>query len=51
MAPFKMPVGIGVTMVKLRWLDTVFEGEYLSSLSINHVAKNKVLEKLPAQLY
>ena len=35
----------------LRWLDTVFQGQYLSSLSINYVAKNKVLEKLPPQLY
>ena len=31
----------------LRWLDTVFQGQYLPSLSINYVAKNKVLEKLP----
>ena len=46
-----MPIGIGVTIVKLRWLDTVFQGEYLSSLSINYVTKNKVLEKLPPQLY
>ena len=29
----------------LRWLDTVFQGQYLSSLSINYVAINKVLEK------
>ena len=35
----------------LRWLDTVFKGQYLPSLSINYVAKNKVLEKLPPQLY
>ena len=36
----------------LRWLDTVFQGQYLPSLSIkNYVAKNKVLEKLPPQLY
>ena len=34
-----------------RWLDTVFQGEYLPSLSINYVAINKVLEKLPPQLY
>ena len=37
--------------VTLRWLDTVFQGQYLPSLSINYVAKNKVLEKLPPQLY
>ena len=35
----------------LRWLDTVFQGQYLPSLNINYVAKNKVLEKLPPQLY
>ena len=35
----------------LRWLDTVFRSQYLSSVSINYVAKNKVLEKLPPQLY
>ena len=37
--------------VRLRWLDTVFQGQYLPSLSINYVAINKVLEKLPPQLY
>ena len=36
---------------ELRWLDTVFRGQHLSSVSINYVAKNKVLEKLPPQLY
>ena len=35
----------------LRWLDTVFQGQYLPSLSINYAAINKVLEKLPPQLY
>ena len=35
----------------LRWLDTVFQSQYLPSLSINYVAINKVLEKLPPQLY
>ena len=35
----------------LRWLDTVFQGQYLPSLSINYVAINKVLEKLQPQLY
>ena len=30
----------------LRWLDTVFRGQYLPSLSINYVAINNVLEKL-----
>ena len=35
----------------LRWLDTVFQGQYLPSLSINYVAINNDLEKLPPQLY
>ena len=35
----------------LRWLETVFLGQYLPSLSINYVAINKHLEKLPPQLY
>ena len=30
----------------LRWLDTVFQGQYLASLSINYVAIKKDLEKL-----
>ena len=34
-------------MSKLRWLDTVFQGQYRPSLSINYVTINKVLEKLP----
>ena len=29
----------------------VFQGQYVSSLSINYVAINKDLEKLPPQLY
>ena len=33
------------------WLDTVFQGQYLTSLSINYVAINKDLEKWPPQLY
>ena len=33
-----------------KWLDTVFQGQYLPSLSINYVAINKHLEKLPPQL-
>ena len=35
----------------LRWLDGVFQGQCLQSLSINYVAINKDLEKLPRQLY
>ena len=30
------------TLVGLRWLDTVFQDQYLPSLSINYVAINKV---------
>ena len=33
----------------LRWLGAVFQGQYLPSLSINYVAINKDLEKLPPQ--
>ena len=29
-----------------KWLDTVFQGQYLPSLSINYVATNKHLEKI-----
>ena len=38
-------------VVVLRWLGTGFQGQYLPSLSINFVAMNKDLEKLPPQLY
>ena len=34
-----------------KWFHTVFQGQYLPSLSINYVAINKHLEKLPPQLY
>ena len=34
-----------------KWLHTVFQGQYLPSLSINYVATNKHLEKLPPQVY
>ena len=34
----------------LRWLDTVFQGQYLQSLSINYVAIKKI-GKIPPQLY
>ena len=48
-------LGIDKGLIKnkklLRWLDTVFQGQYLPSLSINYVGINKVLEKLPPQLY
>ena len=32
--------------MSLRWLDTVFQGQYLPSLSMNYVAINKVLKKI-----
>ena len=35
----------------LRWLDTVCQGQYLPSLSVNYDAINKDLEKLTPQLY
>ena len=41
----------GYLLTQLRWLDTVFQGQYLPSLSINYVAINKVLKKLPPQLF
>ena len=31
----------------LRWLDGVFQGQYLPSLSVNYVAINKDMEKFP----
>ena len=34
-----------------RWLDAVFQGQYLPSFSINYIAIIKDLEKLPPQLY
>ena len=34
-----------------RWLDAVFHGQYLPSLSINYIAINKDLKQLPPQLY
>ena len=38
-------------LYSLRWLDRVFQGQYLTSFSINYVAINKDLEKSPLQLY
>ena len=38
-------------LLPLRWLDTVFQVQYLLSLSINYVAISKDLEKLTPQLY
>ena len=41
---FLIPISGFVGDVLLRWLDTVFQGQYLPSLSINNVAINKDLE-------
>ena len=35
----------------MRWLDGVLQGQHLHSFSIDYVAMNKDLEKLPQQLY
>ena len=34
-----------------KWLHTVFQGQYRPSLSINYVAINEHLKKLPPQMY
>ena len=39
------------TKKKLRWLDIVFQGQYVPSLGVNFVAISKDLEKLTPQLY
>ena len=38
-------------VVVLKWLDIVFHGQYLPSLSVSYVAISKDLEKLTPQLY
>ena len=40
-----------LSLLALRWRYTVFQGQYLPSLSINYVAINKDLEKLLPQLH
>ena len=35
----------------LRWLHGVFRRQYLPILSVNYIAINKDLDKLPPQLY
>ena len=44
-------VQISTLRVVKRWLDTVFQGQYLPSLSINYEAINTNYEKLPPQSY
>ena len=36
---------LGQVKLRLRWLDTVFQRQYLPSLNLNYVAINKDLEK------
>ena len=43
--------GNNFSSLVLRWLDIVFQGQYLPSLSVNCVAINKDLEKLTPQLH
>ena len=43
--------GKQVTKSILRWLDRIFQGQYLPSFSINYVAINEGLKKLSPQLY
>ena len=47
---FKSKVTIGVRAISCQ-RSTVFKGQYLPSSSLNYVAINKHLEKLPLQLY
>ena len=44
--PFAMLLKYVGAVDTLRWLDTVFQGQYLPSLSINYVSINKVLKKI-----
>ena len=48
-ADFRLRIFLNVFF--LRWLDTVCQGQYLPSLSVNYDAINKDLEKLTPQLY
>ena len=36
---------------QVRWLNTVFQGQYLLSFVVNYIAINKDLEELTPQLY
>ena len=47
---FLLSINIQLNKCYLRWLDIVFQGQYLPRLSINYVAINKDLEKLTPQL-
>ena len=41
----------GIAVVALRWLDTVFQGQFFLSLRIKYITINNDFEKLPLQLY
>ena len=41
----------GIAVVALRWLDTVFQGQFFPSLRIKYITINNDFEKLPLQLY
>ena len=43
--------GTGDEIDTLRWLDWIFLGGYLPSLSVNHVGMSKDIEKRLPQLY
>jgi len=47
----RLNLAINIGLVGLRWLDWVFWGEYLPSLSINHVGMSKDMGKRLPQLY
>ena len=49
--PEKIYLVLNMIEDSLRWLDIVFQGQYLPSLRVNYVAINKDLEKLTPQLY
>ena len=42
---------VGVIQRSLRWLDWIFLGRYLPSLSLNYVGMSKDIEKRLPQLY
>ena len=44
-------INLAYVRSSLSWLDRVFQGQYLPTLSIDYVVINKDLEKLSAQLY
>ena len=46
-SPYKTPSNT-LAVKGVRWLDEIFQGQYLPSLSINYVAIHKDLEKLPS---